>query len=95
MTRRWLTHLLALRSLTVEFGPAEVVDSLIVRPLLIYSAPLLLDHVLLGWIVGGAIADVAFYACTICSYERFKRLLIIRPRHEEVFGEPVATRAVA
>ena len=94
--RTALSHLLALRSLTIEFGPAEVADSLLVRPMLIYTAPLMLDHVVLGWIVGGFLADVAFYAFAICSYERFKGLLAVRrSRAKEVEGEPVAAIATA
>lgn len=78
-----LTNLLAVRSLTVEFGIAEVIDSALVRPGLIFAAPVLLDHVLLGWIVGGVLADIVFYICTIFSYEKFGRWLARRP-------EPVA-----
>ena len=78
-----LTNLLAVRSLTMEFGIAEVIDSALVRPGLIFAAPVLLDQVLLGWIVGGFLADVVFYVCTIVSYEKFNRWLARRP-------EPVA-----
>jgi hypothetical protein len=83
-SRTWLgrvaiTKLLALRSLTMEFGIAEVIDSALVRPALIFAAPVLLDHVLLGWIVGGFIADATFYVVTIFSYEKFKRWLARRP----------------
>lgn len=85
-----VAHMLAIRSLAVEFGPAEAVDSLVVRPALIYAGPLLLDHVLLGWIIGGVVADIVFYACAICSYEKFKDLLFCRPGYEEVDGGPVA-----
>ena len=76
--RTMRAHLLALRSLTIEFGPAEVVDSFAVRPVLIYAAPLMLDHIVLGWIVGGFVADLVFYFFAIFSYERFKSLLAVR-----------------
>lgn len=82
--RAVMTNLLAVRSLTVEFGIAEVIDSALVRPGLIFAAPVLLDHVLLGWIVGGVLADIVFYVCTIFSYEKFGRWLARQP-------EPVAT----
>src|SRR5262245_56627853 len=42
-----VSNLLALRSLAVEFGPAELLDSLVVRPMLIYAAPLMLGNVVL------------------------------------------------
>lgn len=87
---------LTLRSLTVEFGPAELVDSLVIRPMLIYVAPVLLGNVVVGWILGGFLADVGFYLFAICSYERFKGLIVVRrPALEEVDGEPVAAIATA
>jgi hypothetical protein len=95
LTRVCVTQMLAIRSLAVEFGPAEVIDSLAARPALIYAGPLLLDHVVLGWIVGGFIADVVFYVCAICSYEKFKGLLDRRPFQKEVGGEAVPTVATA
>lgn len=79
LSRAAMANLLAVRSLTVEFGASEVVNSLAVRPTLIYAMPLLLDHVVWGWIVGGFIADVIFYVVTIFSYERFGRWLAHRP----------------
>jgi hypothetical protein len=86
----------ALRSLTVEFGAGEVVDSLVLRPILIYTMPVAMGNVVLGWIVGGFLADVLFYVFAICSYERFKGLLVIRrPGSEGVAGEPVAAVAAA
>jgi hypothetical protein len=96
LARTALSHLQALRSLTVEFGPAESIDSLLVRPMLIYATPLLLNHVLLGWIIGGFLADIAFYVCAICSYERFKSLLVVRhPQLKEMRSEPCAALATA
>jgi hypothetical protein len=77
VARHGLANLLAVRSIAVEFGPGELVDSLL-RPVLIYGAPLLLGNVVWGWIVGGFLADVTFYACTIFSYERFKGSLALR-----------------
>jgi uncharacterized membrane protein len=94
--RASLSHLLALRSLAVEFGPAELVDSLVMRPILIYAGPVMLNHVVLGWIVGGVLADITFYVCAICSYERFKSLLAVRrPRLKGIQPEPVDAVAPA
>jgi hypothetical protein len=75
--RHGLANLLAVRSIAIEFGPAEALDSLL-RPALIYAAPVLLGNVVWGWIVGGFLADVTFYVCTIFSYERFKNSLALR-----------------
>jgi hypothetical protein len=75
-----IAHLLALRSVAVEFGPAELVDSIAVRPLAFYVGPALFGNVAAGWIFGKLVSDVAFYACAIVSYERFGALLARRPR---------------
>jgi uncharacterized membrane protein len=88
-------NLLALRSLTVEFGIAEVIDSFLVRPLLYYATPVLLGHVVWGWVLGGFVADIVFYAFTIFSYERFGRWLAHPPAVDrapaaEALPEPVA-----
>jgi hypothetical protein len=88
--RQLAAHLLALRSLAVEFGPAEVFDSAFVRPALIYATPVLLDNVVLGWVVGGFAADVIFYVFAIFSYERFGRWLVRRPQRSEAEDPSVA-----
>ncbi len=98
-TRTGLAHLLAIRSLAIEFGPAEVIDTLLVRPALIYATPVLLNHVVWGWVLGGFLADVVFYVFTICSYERFNGLLAHRRPDraiaEEDGHEPRTTIAAA
>lgn len=70
--------LLALRSVAIEFGPAELIDSIFVRPLAFYVGPTIFGDVLAGWIFGKLVSDVAFYACAIFSYERFTGLLAHR-----------------
>jgi hypothetical protein len=94
--RTVVIHVLALRSLAVEFGPAEAVDSLLVRPMLMYATPLMLNNIVLGWVVGGFVADVLFYVFAICSYEQFKGMLAVRrPLVKELESEPVAAIAIA
>jgi hypothetical protein len=85
----------ALRSIAIEFGPAEVVDSLIIRPLAFYFGPILFGGVVAGWIFGKLVADVGFYLLAIFSYERFTGLLVVRRRTDEVPREPAAVTAVA
>jgi len=85
----------ALRSIAIEFGPAEVVDSLIIRPLAFYFGPILLGGVVAGWIFAKLVADVGFYVLAIFSYERFTGLLVVRRSADEVSREPVAATAVA
>jgi hypothetical protein len=75
----------ALRSIAIEFGPAEIIDSVLIRPVALYAGPFLLGNVVVGWIVGSIVADVGFYVLAIFSYERFKGLLAVRkPASEEV-----------
>lgn len=91
--------LLALRSVTVEFGPAEVLDGVVVRPLAFYLAPILCGNVVVGWILAKLVSDVAFYLCAIVSYERFTALLARRDTAtsigEEDGHEPTAAVSAA
>jgi hypothetical protein len=99
--RRWpsralAANLRALRSVAVEFGPAEFIDSLAVRPIAFYTGPLILDNTIAGWIFGKLVSDLAFYLFAILSYERFKGVLVgPHATTEEVPGEPVSTSAAA
>jgi hypothetical protein len=58
-----------LAGLAVEFGPAEVADTLVVRPLAMYLGPLLVGHLAAGVLAGKLAADVVFYALAIVGYE--------------------------
>lgn len=64
-----LTVAHTLRGLVIEFGPAEAIDGVFLRPYLLYSMPLLLHNTVLGWLVGKLIADVFFYAFAGIGYE--------------------------
>ena len=84
-------NLLALRSIAIEFGPAEVIDSLAIRPVTLYLGPVLTGSPVVGLILGKVAADVGFYGCTILSYEKFRNLLAVkRSTPKEVTDEPVA-----
>jgi hypothetical protein len=79
----WLPRLLtanalALRSVAIEFGPAEVIDTLLIRPLAYYLGPLLFGGMVAGWIFAKVVADIGFYVLAIFSYERFRGLLAVR-----------------
>lgn len=79
---------LALRSVAVEFGPAELVDTLLVRPAAFYVGPLIFGDVVIGWIFGKVLSDIGFYVFAIVSYETFTGLLAVRrPQPREVSGE--------
>lgn len=74
---------LTARSIAVEFGPAETIDSITIRPLALYLGPLIVGNTAIGFVVGSVVADVAFYVMTIFSYERFTRWLV-RPQPASV-----------
>lgn len=58
-----------LAGLAVEFGPAELADTLVVRPLAMYLGPLFVGHLAAGVLAGKLAADVVFYALAILGYE--------------------------
>ena len=57
------------RNLVLEFGPAELVDTLVSRPLLMYLGTHLTGRAWLGVILGKIAADIIFYALAIAGYE--------------------------
>ena len=71
-----IANVLVIRSIAVEFGPAEAIDSIVIRPIALYLGPFMLGSVAVGWIVGSVAADIAFYVMAILSYERFASLLV-------------------
>ena len=64
-----------IRNLIIEFGPAEMLDFFLVRPLALILFPILLDDFLLGLLIGVIVADIIFYIPTITSYELKKKHL--------------------
>jgi len=55
--------------LLLEFGPAELSDTLLVRPLAMYLGPFVLGGVTTGILAGKVAADVVFYALAVLGYE--------------------------
>jgi hypothetical protein len=64
-----------LRALVVEFGVAEALDTLLVRPALMYYLPRLLGNFSLGIIIAKFAADLTFYVPAIIFYEWSKKRL--------------------
>jgi len=62
-----------LYKLVLEFGPAETLDTLVLRPALVYAGMILAPTPALGVIAGKIAADVCFYVPTIASYELMRR----------------------
>jgi hypothetical protein len=67
--RLWRT----VKALFAEFGPAEALDSLLVRPLWMYTGPFLTGGIAGGSLLGKLMADLVFYAVAIVSYEIVQR----------------------
>ncbi len=83
LRRALVANFRSLRSIAVQFGPAEIIDSVVLRPTFLYAGPMLLGNVVVGWIIGSVLADVFFCAMTIVSDERFTTLLV-RPERKTV-----------
>jgi hypothetical protein len=91
-----VANLFAVRSMAIEFGPAEVIDTIAVRPVAYYVGPMLFDNVVAGWVFAKLFSDIGFYTITVFSYERFNGLLAGRRQtSEEVDGESVPAVAAA
>jgi hypothetical protein len=58
-----------LRALVLEFGPAEVLDSFLIRPALMYYIPVWIGQLALGILIAKIAADITFYIPAIISYE--------------------------
>lgn len=63
------------RALAVEFGLAEVLDSFLIRPALMYYLPRWLGNFTGGIVAAKLLADVTFYIPAIISYELSKKRL--------------------
>jgi len=74
--RAWATTWLAARSVAAEFGPAELVDSLLVRPVLLWAAAAAWGAQPLAWFAGKLAADAVFYAIAIVSFETGRRVIL-------------------
>ena len=62
-------------NLLVEFLPAELLDSFIIRPYLMYVLPQHIHPYPVGFLAGKFSADVLFYALAIAGYEARKHWL--------------------
>jgi hypothetical protein len=63
-----------LRNAIVEFGPAEYLDSFIIRPFYLSFFPYVLSSYALAILVGTLLADITYYIPTVISYEFRKKL---------------------
>ena len=61
-------------SLLVEFAPAELLDTLLIRPFMFVVVPQHVKPYALGFITGKLLSDVFFYTFAIVGYEMRKYL---------------------
>src|ERR1017187_1014992 len=67
-----LTKIIA--HLVLEFGPAGLIDGLLLRPFFMYLFPILLKNFTLGILLGKFAGDFTFYLLVITSYEIKKKV---------------------
>jgi len=65
----WKSSVRVLRNILIEFGGAEVLDSLLVRPGMLYLFTTLISNYQLGALAGVVVADILFYALAVLSSE--------------------------
>jgi hypothetical protein len=58
-----------LRNILLDFGVAELMDSLLLRPFCMYIFPIWLKNYPLGILAGKIASDIVFYLPVIISYE--------------------------
>jgi hypothetical protein len=61
-------------NLIIEFAPAEIVDSIFIRPVLMFYVPHHIKPYALGFLVGKFSSDLIFYVFAIIGYELKKRI---------------------
>lgn len=57
----------------LEFGPAGLIDGLLLRPLFMYLFPRYMENFTVGILLGKFAGDITFYFLVILSYELKKR----------------------
>ncbi len=75
LARALVTSAYTARSLLAEFGPAELVDSALLRPSLLYLGPLLLGNPWWGWLAGKVVADAVFYLITAIAFRQNRAVI--------------------
>lgn len=61
-------------SLAVEFGPAEILDTLFVRPLIIFSSIKLLNNTAFGVMIGKVLSDILFIGIAMAGFTLKKKI---------------------
>jgi hypothetical protein len=87
--------LVTARNALLEFGPAQLLDSLVIRPAALFAGMTFIPDLITGILVGKLIADLVFYVPTVIAFELRTRLLPARPPMDlpPAPGPPPATIA--
>ncbi len=56
-----------IRNLLIEFGPAGIIDGLLLRPFFMYVFPMILKDFTLGLLIGKIMGDITFYVLVIIT----------------------------
>jgi hypothetical protein len=70
---KFQNYLIIIATILLEFGPAGLLDDLLLRPFFMYWFPFLLKNFALGIIAGKFAGDICFYFLVILSYEFIKK----------------------
>ncbi len=62
------------RNVIIEFGPAEYLDSFLIRPFYLTVIPSFISNYSLAIIIGSVLANITYYIPTIIGYETRKKL---------------------
>jgi hypothetical protein len=75
----------ALRELSLEFGPAELLDGLLLRPGMLYAGTAYAPNAALGLLLGKLGADLVFYGVAITARRQLCRraIPVLAPRGSE------------
>lgn len=60
--------------LVLEFGPAGIIDGLVLRPFFMYAFPILIGNFTLGLFIGKIVGDITFYLLVIITTEIKEKL---------------------
>jgi hypothetical protein len=62
------------RNVITEFGPAEYLDSFLIRPFFMATALISINNSSLAFLIGSVAANITFYIPVIISYELRKKV---------------------
>lgn len=70
----FIGFLKVLRNMIIEFGPAEYLDTLLIRPFFLAILPYFMSNYSLAVLIGSICAEIIYYVPTIIMYELRKKV---------------------